>query len=326
MLMAHVNIDIRLRPIRFAFLVRPDKPEKVFEVFCVNTCLWGGKFNPIIPISQEAQNLSKEEKQIVNQYLDFYEPDFIVETEKNLSKGIDFDSKRILQIDSLLEREGVKFYDHFGKYGQSVKGLYAELYKEKFKLLLDPEPTDIVYIKTNNENLKNFVACVFGSFPQKRELQHFEEDYKSKTRPSSVIILSSEVIDKLYFSRILSPLQITTRNLKVNYNQNKKTMFFILDPENTKDLIDLWNLRTVYENVIGIPMQRNQELSYCFTNFIRKNYNPEKEERELENLKKLLGGESQTFIKTFSIFSSSFSQEEKKEIEQVYKKYIQSFF
>ena len=256
--MAHINIDVRLRPVRFAFLVQPDNKEKVFEIFCINTCLWGGKFNPIIPITRKVRELSIEEKQTINRYLDFFEPDFIVEAEEELLKGINFDSYRILQTDNLLEKEGteVKYYDNFGKFGQSVKGLYTELYEEEFKF--QPEIKykyhNPVYITTNNNNLKNFVACNFGSFPQNKKLQYFEKNYRRKFYPSTKN-LSTQTLNDLYNSRYLSPLEITTKKLKVDYTQNQKTVLFVLDFENTEDLIDLWNLRTVHQNVIGIPIQ-----------------------------------------------------------------------
>lgn len=322
--MAHVNIDIRLRPIRLAFLVQPDNPEKLFEVFCINTCLWGGRFNPIIPILQKAQNLLKEEKQNINKYLNFFEPDFIVEAEKGISKGIDFDPYRILQIDSLLKEEGleIEYYDNLEKHGQSIKGLYAELYEEEFKFLNHFEQRNAVYVKTSNNNLKNFVACNFGSFPQNKELQYFEKDYKLKFHPSTKI-LSAQALNEIYFSRYFSPLEITTKKLKVDYKQNQETILFVLDFENTKDLIDLWNLRTVYQNVISIPIQWIKELSPCFTKFTRQNYNP-KEEKTLEDLEKLSGVKSIP-SKVFPIFSNSISQKEKKETEQVYTKCIQSF-
>ena len=68
--MKHINLNLRLRPIRFAFLVSPNDSQKLLEVFRVNTCLWGGKFNPIIPIRKnEKGDLSEKEKQTVNKYL-----------------------------------------------------------------------------------------------------------------------------------------------------------------------------------------------------------------------------------------------------------------
>lgn len=48
--MAHISAVVTLRPIRFAFLVKPNDSKRLLEIFQINTCLWGGKFNPIIPI------------------------------------------------------------------------------------------------------------------------------------------------------------------------------------------------------------------------------------------------------------------------------------
>ena len=87
--MGYLNINLRLRPIRFAFLVNPDNQKQVLEVFQTNTCLWGGKFNPIIPIRKnEKCNLSEEGKRVVKKYLDFFEPDFVVETEEGIAKDL----------------------------------------------------------------------------------------------------------------------------------------------------------------------------------------------------------------------------------------------
>ncbi len=47
--MAHISAVVTLRPIRFAFLVKPNDSKRLLEIFQINTCLWGGKFNPIIP-------------------------------------------------------------------------------------------------------------------------------------------------------------------------------------------------------------------------------------------------------------------------------------
>ena len=86
--MGHVSATVRLRPVRFAFLVRPSDSKRVLEVFRVNTCLWGGKFNPIIPYFQHVPpwwdrhgQRFESAKQIINGYLDTYEPDFLVEAE-----------------------------------------------------------------------------------------------------------------------------------------------------------------------------------------------------------------------------------------------------
>ena len=111
--MSHVSVQTRLRPVRFAFLVRPDNAMQALQAFRVNTCLWGGKYKPIVPFFEEVPKWwdCKGHKfdtaaQIVNGYLDFFEPDFIVEAEPGLSAGIEFDAERVLPLSGVLTREG----------------------------------------------------------------------------------------------------------------------------------------------------------------------------------------------------------------------------
>ena len=83
--MNSICVDIRLRPIRFGFLVRPDDGDKVLEIFRINTCLWGGMFNPIIPFFESVPSWGEREdyqfenpKHIIDCYLDFFQPDFVI--------------------------------------------------------------------------------------------------------------------------------------------------------------------------------------------------------------------------------------------------------
>jgi hypothetical protein len=45
-----MSASVRLRPTRIGFLVRPDDMAAVRQVMQVCTCLWGGIYNPIIPV------------------------------------------------------------------------------------------------------------------------------------------------------------------------------------------------------------------------------------------------------------------------------------
>ncbi len=108
--MNSIRVDIRLRPIRFGFLVRPTDKAKILEIFRLNTCLWGGMFNPIIPFLEcvpswwERHGFRFENaKQIINGYLDFFEPDFLVEAEEGLANGLGYDSERVLRLGDFLD-------------------------------------------------------------------------------------------------------------------------------------------------------------------------------------------------------------------------------
>jgi hypothetical protein len=48
--MTTLSGSLRLRPTRIGFLVDPTDLESLRRIFQVCTCLWGGTFNPIIPV------------------------------------------------------------------------------------------------------------------------------------------------------------------------------------------------------------------------------------------------------------------------------------
>lgn len=266
--MGNIQLDIRLRPIRFAFLVRPDDKKRILEIFRINTCLWGGKYNPIIPFFKPIKISSKPNinkidnvKQIFNDYFDFFEPDFIVEAEKGFADGLGFNPKRVIQLSDLLESDGQKIEQ---KYGLSVRELYKDLYKNEFQFIRKHKH-NIIYVETEDKLFENFSACNFGCFPVQRQLEYFKRDYKEIFEPKK-ITLDSGSLSELYSSEYTSPQNISYHKLKVIYHGQKDPTLFILDANEPIDLIDLWNLRAVHPNVKAIPLQWIKYLSqYCKT-------------------------------------------------------------
>ena len=159
--MSSISVSVRLRPIRFAFLVRPNDKIRTIEIFRINTCLWGGKFNPIIPFFKRLPPWWERKgfrfdnaKQIINGYLDFFEPDFIVESEKGLSEGLGFDPERTLQLIDILKRDDER---DWGRYGLSVYDLYGDLYKKEFQFERRYKH-NIIHVEAKNRAFVNFVA------------------------------------------------------------------------------------------------------------------------------------------------------------------------
>ena len=89
---AAVYGSIRLRPTRIGFLVSPTNVGEVRRIMQVCTCLWGGAFNPIIPVYEETPEPWSEHPfpslagpEVTRGYLDFFEPDLFVESETGLA-------------------------------------------------------------------------------------------------------------------------------------------------------------------------------------------------------------------------------------------------
>jgi len=80
--MASVEISQKLRPLKFAFVIKPNDFLSLDAVVSLNTFLWGGRYNPIFPlykktpsIFREAHHLPKA-SEVMEGNMRFYEPDF----------------------------------------------------------------------------------------------------------------------------------------------------------------------------------------------------------------------------------------------------------
>ena len=274
--MNNIRVDIRLRPIRFGFLVRPDDAENVLEIFRINTCLWGGMFNPIIPFFESVPPWLESEgfhfenpKQMINDYLDFFEPDFLVEAEKGLAEGFGFDPKRILQFDNLIEVPGGNYAD---RHGLSVHGIYCELYNKEFQFE-QRHKNPVVHVQPADMAFANFVGANFGRFPTAEKHKYFEHNYKAMFNPIH-ITLDGYALSQTYKSGYLCALRIGCEKLQLQYNPKPNNphplpTLFILDAEESGDVVDFWTLRAIHQHVIAVPIQWIDDLSPFCEQFIR---------------------------------------------------------
>lgn len=274
--MSTINIGLRLRPIRFAFLVRPNDSKRALEIFRINTCLWGGQYNPIIPFFKalprwwnRTNTRFENARQVLNGYLDFFEPDFLVEGEEGLAEGLGFDTERILKPSALLAHAGERDKDLFGL---NVFDLYRDLYHKEFQFQRRQE-NRIIHATANEKAFEALAACVFGAFPAETSLDYLFSAYKNAFDPIN-ISLSATTFSEIFERRYVSALQIGKSELEIHYNDHQAPTLFILDAHQTRDLIDYWNLRAVFRHVLPIPIQWVKELSPFCKQFIRNNYRP----------------------------------------------------
>ncbi|MGI2146926.1 hypothetical protein [Shewanella frigidimarina] len=275
--MKTINIKNRLRPIRFAFLVRPSDKKNVAEIFRVNTCLWGGLYNPIIPVFRRtptwwSNNSFKRESpsEILNRYLDFFEPDILVECEEGLARESGFDHRRVIKLDDLLVGEDNKSWS---KFGLDVYDLYNELYDQEYKFKLKT-PHNIAIVKGSSAAQDMFAACLFGGFPTEKPYAYYQKVFES-VFDAKTIKLEPKNFEKIYREGITSPLRMANKYIKCYSGNHMPPSLFIFDSTKPYDLLDYWNLRAVYDNqVIPIPKHWLAELSSYCKEFILKNYRP----------------------------------------------------
>ena len=197
-------------------------------------------FNPIIPFFECVPSWWEREdhrfenaNQIINGYLDFFEPDYLVEAERGLANGFDFDPNRVLQLPGILEREGKRGWDG---YGLSVVNLYKDLYAKEFQFE-KRQNYKVVHVIPTDTAFDNFVACNFGSFPIREEFLYFESNYKDVFKPCH-IRLDAAALSEMYESNFISPIEISCKELGKDYHERRLGVLFILDAKESKDLVD----------------------------------------------------------------------------------------
>ena len=91
--MNDIYASIRLRPTRIGFLVKPTDMASVRKIMRACTCLWGGIYNPIIPVFHTSPKEWRPQKYdrikglaVTKKYIEFFEPDVFVESESGLLK------------------------------------------------------------------------------------------------------------------------------------------------------------------------------------------------------------------------------------------------
>jgi hypothetical protein len=271
-----MSVTSRTRPLRFGFLVRPDDKVRLRKIFQINACLWGGEFNPIIPIFTrvpgwwERRGIRfKNAKQILNGYLDFFEPDLVVEAEQGLAAGLGIDQKRVLQLSDILRRADGERRE---TYGLDVMDLYRQMYREEYQFVRR-HPHQIKVFKPTDKSFEGFVECAFGLFPKAKDLLYFGKAFKDAFDPEYVA-LDGASLAKLYRSGFSSPLIMGQQKLEVDYNNRDDPVLYILDAKEPRDLIDFWNYRAVQGRVVPIPVQWLPELSDYCKSFIERNHRP----------------------------------------------------
>lgn len=304
----NLQVNVSLRPIRFAFIARPNDKAAMQKIFEVNTCLWGGRFNPIIPYLELVprwwdRNSHKLDnaKQIMNGYLDYFEPDFLVETEKGLADNLGFDKERVLDISKLLP------FDQSGNdsTGCSVFDIYEDLYKREFQFV-KKYPPKVAHIVTDDKQYQLFASALFGSFPNSRKLKYFTNVFSSVFNPEKISLSGDNILD-IYEKNYVTALRIGQDQIEADYNGYTDLTFFVMDVKQPRDLMDFWNLRAVHKQIIAIPLNWISELSPFIKSVVTKNYRP------------LPRNKHGVMIRSNAIFSRSIKKDK---IEQLFKKYI----
>ena len=271
------TIDIKLRPLKLAFLVSPSENHSLLKAIQINSCLWGGLFNPIIPFYLRTPKVwgdrfsrSITGKNIVAGYLKAFDPDFIVPIGDLKLSGYQISEEKIVKPDKIisgLEEDGTPCY------GVGIFELLHHLYEKEIKFLRK-EPLQ-VYFPDISPKYKVFLSSIFGNMPESIDniiIRNFDKILSIDRSQLTINDYTENISIRKLFPRRITMMEINPQR----HSHNDGQCIFLMDANNALDIIDYWNLRASGWNVIPIAKQVSEldSAKSIASDFIEENFYP----------------------------------------------------
>jgi len=257
-------------------MVHPHDREGILEAIQINTFLWGGTFNPIIPAfdripSRWTNRASLTSKKLIEGYLDAFDPDYVVKVGKRAT-AISVGKRNVLQAAEILE--GLE-RDWTPNYGVGLFEILSHLADEEFRFVRR-EPLNIHLAEHDGRN-RIFLAALFGDLSERIAnifLDSYEKVLDVRKIKCSVYNYPSVLENSYPFVRQVTGLY------RADLRRAQMVLYsgclFFLDANSALDVIDYWNLRALGWKVIPIAIQSmpDARLMKIAASFIDKNYFP----------------------------------------------------
>ena len=308
--MAHGTVNVRLRPIKLAFLVHPKDKASLLKAIEINTFLWGGIYNPIIPTYRrlpskwEKKSLKKRNlnaQKVLSGYLDNFDPDYVVPMGECSDYSFDIGNRQavddVSEILELVEEDGTP------RYGIGLLEVVSHFFEQELKFRRR-YPLDICLPRFGSQ-YSLFFASVFGKLSEDLDgifWNKFAEILQVKKTDCS----GSNYAEMLY-PRKLFLMRMTGLYLKPK-GRARQCVFF-LDATKGLDIMDYWNLRAIGWNVIPVPKQfaqsgktKHPTLEFLRANGIRNDLPPELYHDIMQTSRSISEEEHQHFLNSLGIF------------------------
>lgn len=278
------TVNIRLRPLRFAFLVEPGNAQQTREAIRLASTLWGGVYCPIIPLHKRMSKSWRDPikvppaKAVVLGYLDAFDPDVLVQFSAQVPAYVMDTKRRIITPQDVwrtLEDSvawspqwGIGIFELFG-------AIFQELFKYKAKyprrMLLPKIPV----------KMGLFWASVFGDLPP-TIADLVRQDYVEPLEIQETEF-ELEALEEFLSGDALFPRRWTQYGLNVLGGRTIRgdAAVYFMDGNSLEDIIDFWNLRATGRPVFPLPTQLSATpqferliTAYLKNHRVHRRYNP----------------------------------------------------
>lgn len=265
--MATTSLSIKYRPIKIGFLVRDGSIDDLVKAAGINTLLWGGIHNSIIPISATNKDFSK-------QLLNLFSVDVL------------FAVSHTPEIDEIIKNN--PFLRGPGHYAENIfyedwhtkKNILGYLdsinivdyyWEKEFKNKPKKYKSNCTLVKWENTDVcSNLFAIIFGYFPTSYNLKDdFQNAFLKVLRSEETTITQNGNIDKS-LAKSITPITATTLELNGYGGTWRGNGFYVGAENNFSDLLYFWNLRAPGLTLEFLPKDHVSRFDEVIKTYIKR--------------------------------------------------------
>jgi len=259
--MGTTTFYLNYRPVRIGFLVRNGNTEDLIEAASLNTILWGGIFNPIIPVSYENKS--------TDQLIDLFSVDAlyaVAESDpiKEVLKRHDFLRCPHNFENVIYSLEGDKAHTRY----VDIINLILVIWDKEFKFAPQDYKSNCTFIRWDNEDaFSTLYTLLFGSYKMPFEgfASHFIKGLKAK----ELAISKGDNIEAS-LTKTVSPIDFTRERLMSYRDSISEGGIYVGDEKNFDDLLNFWNIRAAGDTIIFFPVNNNSRWHNYASEFLKR--------------------------------------------------------
>jgi len=238
--MSTSTVFIKYRPLRIGFLVEEGQINQLVKAAGINTMLWGGIYNPIIPISKGNNNYAK-------QLLNLFNVDVLYKvTEAEEIKTI-YDELPFLR-DPKHTGEAIFYEDWHSKKNISAYldslSIVNYYWEKEFRHTSKKFKSDCLHAEWDeNDNYSNAFSLMFGYFPSSYNLKYnYKQAFKNGLKANSIKINKDTDLEN-DLAKSITPIMATSLELETSGGRARGDGIYVGSEDNFTDLTNFWNLR-----------------------------------------------------------------------------------
>jgi len=254
--------SVNYRPVRIGFLVPPDDLHIISRVAQLSACLWGGRYNPIIPFFEKGGErwiepfFENDGIEVARGYIDFFEPDVLVEAIPGMAAILGWKEREtVMGLPSVVPLERFYEIDYRGRAkfaaGVDIVDVMYHLYDSEFKYERRHKRPFAVVEENDGDA---YFDVVGGRYPHDEAISYIASTYKEVFDPSC-LPANASTAQKFLAEGYAGPMWISRHGLEERLGRRRASdnRFYIFDSTNPGDVIDYWNFRLV-EHAIPINL------------------------------------------------------------------------